>query len=220
MTSADSIYPHRRLGEVAEVHGFTDDGPWIAAGAAYGITGINTWVLARWEREGVISVLRTSRSASRLYLKPEMEVLATLTAHGPPDLRRVRCYVKMRIEDGGHHALPVAKRAAGRPVADGKGGEQAEEFPVISFGLVAKVNRARSGPWMTGHFASLLTGVPLSRLNRWCKAGLLSYRQDGPGEPTRYLRAELVIVSELGEGEPPTVHTVRRHVRLATGMLT
>ncbi|WP_242911025.1 hypothetical protein [Actinomadura terrae] len=89
-----------------------------------------------------------------------------------------------------------------------------EEYPVKRYGLVAQVNGVHADMWMIPRFASILTGVNAARLNRWAAAGLLSYRQDEPRAPRRYLRAELLIVSGLGvNGDPPTIYALRRHIR-------
>ncbi|WP_242908196.1 hypothetical protein [Actinomadura terrae] len=95
---------------------------------------------------------------------------------------------------------------------------RSEAYPLRKLGLVAQVNNVPADTWMASRFAAILVGVSPSRLDGWASAGLLSYRQDGPSGPMRYLRAERLIVCGLGVGgEPPTVEAVRRHVRHRKG---
>ncbi|WP_067453393.1 hypothetical protein [Actinomadura macra] len=101
---------------------------------------------------------------------------------------------------------------------EGTGRGQAEGYPVVKLGLVAKVNHIDSGSWMTAHFAVLLSGANARALGRWAKAGFLSSRQEKPGAPLRYLRPELVVLSALRPGkEPLTLYIVRQHVRQRDG---
>jgi hypothetical protein len=96
MTTAITDYPRKQLGKVAEVNGMTsDDGPWIVGRMAFAMTGVKPAVLARWEEEGVISVLQPTQGAPRLFLKPEMELVAKLgRVSGPPNLRTLRRYLE------------------------------------------------------------------------------------------------------------------------------
>ncbi|MBT2209094.1 MULTISPECIES: hypothetical protein [Actinomadura] len=93
-------------------------------------------------------------------------------------------------------------------------GQEAEEYPVKKYGLVAQASGIDADAWMTPRFAAMLVGVNPTRLNRWAAVGLLSYQQRRPGAHRRYLREELLVVSGLGvDGDPPTIYALRRHVR-------
>ncbi|GAA4140617.1 hypothetical protein [Actinomadura keratinilytica] len=91
-------YPRRHLGQVARVNGI-DGGSWITARAARLITGLDIKTLAHWETLRVISVTQDGPGSPRLYLRPEMDVLAGLRSGGvPPTLRQVRQYLSQREE--------------------------------------------------------------------------------------------------------------------------
>lgn len=108
MTLVVSDYPRKQLGKVAEINGMTTaDGPWIAAREAFAITGLQVGVLVRWEEEGLISVVQDAVGSPRRYLKPELEVVAKLGTCGPPNLRRLRRYVRTQPADASGNALPA-----------------------------------------------------------------------------------------------------------------
>jgi len=88
-------YPRTHLGQVATANGI-DGGSWITGREARLLTGVRTDVLARWEGEGVISVSQDGPGSPRLYLRPEMEVVAGLRADAPPTLREVRRHLAQR----------------------------------------------------------------------------------------------------------------------------
>ncbi|QXJ19642.1 hypothetical protein AGRA3207_000205 [Actinomadura graeca] len=100
----------------------------------------------------------------------------------------------------------------------GTGRGRAERYPMRTLGLVAEVNGITSGRWMTAHFAALLSGADARSLGRWAKAGFLSFRQERPGGPLRYLRPEIEILSTLRRGQDPmTLYIVRQYVRRSRG---
>ncbi|MEU5994993.1 hypothetical protein ABZ806_38960 [Spirillospora sp. NPDC047418] len=107
MTLVVSDYPRKHVGKVAEINGMTiTDGPWIAVREAFGITGLRSGVLVRWEAEGVISAAQDSERSPRRYLKPELEIVAKLGTDGPPSLRALRRYLMSCPEGESDDGLP------------------------------------------------------------------------------------------------------------------
>ncbi|MEV4256504.1 hypothetical protein AB0J52_25360 [Spirillospora sp. NPDC049652] len=82
-----------------------------------------------------------------------------------------------------------------------------EDFPLTVKGRVAQVYGIPAyvdHGWMTSRFASLLVGVTSVTLHRWAAEGVVSFRQEYPGGPIRFLRRELlVVVGMRGDDDIP-----------------
>ncbi|WP_301174586.1 hypothetical protein [Actinomadura geliboluensis] len=137
MTLVVSDYPRKQVGKVAEINGMTTaDGPWIAVREAFGITGIRSGVLVRWEEEGLISVAQNSERSPRRYLKPELEIIAKLGTDGPPNLRTVRHYVRAHPGCEGDESAGVAETGSQREDTLGPDGAEGAAFVITLANLL------------------------------------------------------------------------------------
>ncbi|TDD87365.1 hypothetical protein E1293_08135 [Actinomadura darangshiensis] len=133
MTLVVSDYPRKHVGKVAEINGMTiADGPWIPVREAFGITGLRSGVLMRWEEEGLISVSQDSERSPRRYLKPELEIVAKLGTNGPPSLRALRRYLTSRLDGESDDGLPVGLANADTQKTDAPGADGAESAAFLT----------------------------------------------------------------------------------------
>ncbi|MFC5184176.1 hypothetical protein [Actinomadura harenae] len=77
------------------------------------------------------------------------------------------------------------------------------------YGVPAFVDRG----WMKPRFAALLVQVTIVSLHHWATEGLVSFRQERPKGPIRFLRRELLIVVGMrSEGVPLSDEVIRRQL--------
>ncbi|MFG2091588.1 hypothetical protein [Spirillospora sp. NPDC048824] len=127
MTLAVPDYPRKQVGKVAEINGMSiADGPWIAVHEAFNVTGLRSGVLVRWEEEGFISVAQHAERSPRRYLKPELEIVATLGTNAPPTLRSLRYYVRTRLGSEIQDDQPASSAEPARQHPDHAGTDDPE----------------------------------------------------------------------------------------------
>lgn len=80
-------------------------------------------------------------------------------------------------------------------------------------GEVALAFDLDGGPWITARRAVALARVDSRRLMHWVDEGVISCHQDAPGRARLYLKPEMELIGNMGNGFCPNLRTVRRHVK-------
>ncbi|MFC5184806.1 hypothetical protein [Actinomadura harenae] len=92
-----------------------------------------------------------------------------------------------------------------------------ENYPLTVKGQVARtygVPAFVDEGWMVPRFAALLVDVTIATLHSWATEGLVSFRQEHPQGPIRFLRRELLVVVGMrgGDGGPLSSDRIRRQL--------
>ncbi|MFC9973908.1 hypothetical protein ACFVH6_23715 [Spirillospora sp. NPDC127200] len=210
-------FPRKRFGKLAQVHGMPLKGPWISTREAVALTRVRSGCLTDWERAGMISVYQHAHGKPRCYMKAEMEIVAGLSrGNKPPNLRSLRFHIKTKWDE-----KKAAQQDNATAATTGARRSVPADFPRTVKGRVAQVYGIPAyvdEGWMTAEFAVKLVGGRISTLHRWAMSGAVSYRQEEPNGPLRYLRRELLTVNGMRNGDATlTIRAIRIHISKKLG---